>query len=397
MYSYEEIEEYVREEHIQFIRLMFPDAVGRAKFVTVMPSELKRAFSDGISFDGSAVQGYGDSARSDRLLLPDPAAMAIVPWHPVQGKMVRFYCSVLDGDGRPDPNDTRALLRAATEQAAQMGVSCKIGTEFEFYIFQTDAAGQRTTVPFDRAGYMDIDPGDRCEGLRREICFTLMDMGIEPESAHHEEGPGQNEIDFHPADPLTAADNAMTFKSVVRTIAVRNGLYASFYPKPLPDESGSGLHINLSVRSEDGRDLLPAFLAGILEHIAEITVFLNPTEESYLRLGEKKAPGYICWGEQNRSALIRVPAASGDRRRLELRSPDPGMNPYLGFALLLHAGLDGVRRGLTPPEPIRENLYALDEAALSRLTPLPRDYAAALQLARDSLWLRGFLPEGLMP
>ena len=397
MTTYEEIREYMEQEDIQFVRLIFTDAAGREKCVTIMPEELERAFREGISFDGSAVDGFDRGPRSDLFLRPDPATLSPVPWHPLRGRMVRFYCDICDSAGRSVAADTRSLLRRAIRSAEEKGISCRFGTEFEFYIFKTDAEGNRTSIPFDNAGYMDIDPGDRCESLRRDICFTLMEMGIQPESAHHEEGPGQNEIDFRPADPLTAADNAVTFQSVVRTIAIRNGLYASFYPKPLPQMSGNGLHLNMSIRSRDGEDHLLSFMAGILEHIEEITIFLNPTDESYRRLGKFKAPSYISWAPENRSQLIRLPAGGGERRRIELRSPDSGMNPYLGFALLICAGLDGVERGLRPMEPVQENLYAADPALLQTLRRLPATRAEALERARESAWLRTVLPEELLP
>ena len=396
MYTYEEIQDYVEQENIQFIRLMFSDITGKEKFVTIMPEELERAFREGVSFDGSAVEGFDSGAKSDLFLRPDASTLALVPWHPIHGKMIRFYCNVCDDQGNVAAADTRAFLSRAIAAAAEAGLHCRFGTEFEFYIFKTDENGNRTEVPFDSAGYMDIDPGDKCEALRREICFTLRDMGIQPESGHHEEGPGQNEIDFHPADPLAAADNAMTFKSVVRTIAARNGLYASFYPKPLPDQSGNGLHINLSVSGDDGRDVLYSFMAGIMEHIEDITVFLNPTEQSYRRLGERKAPGYVSWAEQNRSQLIRVPAASPERRRIELRSPDAGMNPYLGFALLIYAGLDGVTRHLEPIPPMQQNLYTAPAEVLAQLRHLPTTLTAAQAKARSSKWLAGLLPKELM-
>lgn len=227
-----------------------------------------------------------------------------------------------------------------------MGIRCYFGSEFEFYLFKTDEEGNSTGVPFDRAGYMDIAPEDKGENIRREICFMLVDMGIKPESSHHEEGQGQNEIDFRYSDALSAADNAATFKTVVRTVAMRNGLYADFSPKPMADDSGNGMHINMSIKSDDGKDYTEQFMAGIMTHIGEMTVFLNPVEESYHRLGEKKAPKYITWSKENRSQLIRIPAAKGEFKRIELRSPDPEANPYIAYTLLIHAGLDGIKRNL---------------------------------------------------
>ena len=221
-------------------------------------------------------------------------------------------------------------------------------------------------------------------------------MGISPESSHHEEGPGQNEIDFRYSDPLTAADNAMHFKSVVQAVAAGNGLYADFSPKPIPRESGNGMHINISARRASGRDVTPGFMAGILEHIRELTAFLNPTENSYLRLGEKKAPRYITWSPGNRSQLIRIPAAQGEYRRMELRSPDPTANPYLAFALLIYAGLDGIRRELTPPEPMNRNLYTAEESVTAALRQLPATLEEAKQIAAESSFLKEILPAGFL-
>ena len=243
---------------------------------------------------------------------------------------------------------------------------------------------------------MDIAPLDRGENVRREICLTLCEMGIRPESSHHEDGPGQNEIDFRYGDAMTAADNAITFPSVVRTVAMRNGLWADFSPKPLPNESGNGMHINLSLSQPHTETVRNAFMAGLLEHICEITAFLNPVDASYARLGEFKAPRYVTWSPENRSQLIRIPAAKGEYERIELRSPDPAGNPYLSFALILAAGLDGVKRGLVAPSPTNVNLFTADASITSKLRQLPRTRAEAAELAKNSAFVRSVLPEGII-
>ena len=396
LYTEEDVFSYVETEDVKFIRLVFCDISGRQKNISIMPQELKRAFSQGISFDASAVTGFGDTAESDLFLFPIPSTLAVLPWRPSRGKVVRMFCRICYPDGRPFPLDCRALLSKAIREARELGLSVQIGAEFEFYLFKTDADGNPTTQPFDHAGYMDMAPEDKGENVRREICLTLESMGILPESSHHEEGPGQNEIDFRYSDALSAADNAMHFKTVVKTAALRNGLYADFSPKPIPDAAGNGMHINMSVKCDDGRDRSDAFMAGVLAHVREITAFLNPTEDSYRRLGEYKAPRYITWSPENRSQLIRIPAAKGEYQRIELRSPDPMANPYLAYALLIHAGLDGIRRDLRSPQPVNENLYTAPESLTSQLEQLPSSLEEARQLARSSAFVASVLPKQML-
>ena len=288
MYSYHEVMTYCEEEDVKFIRLAFCDLAGNQKNISIMPSELKRAFEYGISFDASAIYGFGNEVKSDLFLFPDPSTLSVLPWRPAQGRVVRMYCDIRYPDGKPFRRDSRYLLKQAIAEAEKRNISCYFGVEFEFYLFITDEEGNPTKIPFDQASYMDIAPEDKGENIRREVCLTLESMGIQPESSHHEEGPGQNEIDFRYSDALSAADNAVTFKSVVKTIAMQNGLYASFSPKPLKNQSGNGMHINISIKSPNGKKDSDAFMAGILKYIREISAYLNPTEESYLRLGEKK-------------------------------------------------------------------------------------------------------------
>ena len=395
LYTEEDVFSYVEAEDVKFIRLVFCDIAGRQKNISIMPQELKRAFSQGISFDASAVAGFGDAAESDLFLFPIPSTLSVLPWRPSRGKVVRMFCQIRYPDGRPFPLDCRALLSKAIREARELGLSVQIGAEFEFYLFKTDADGNPTTQPFDHAGYMDVAPEDKGENVRREICLTLESMGIIPESSHHEEGPGQNEIDFRYSDAMTAADNALLFASTVRAVAVSNGLYADFSPKPISGESGNGMHINISLLQEEGPSVTQYFMAGILDHIREMTAFLNPTEASYRRLGEKKAPKYVTWSPGNRSQLIRIPAAQGEYKRMELRSPDPMVNPHLAYALVIFAGLDGVRRKLLPPEPMNVNLYTAGSELTSSLTVLPGSLAEAKKIARESPFIRQVLPEAL--
>ena len=284
MYSFEEVMSFVEEENVSFIRLAFCDIHGVQKNIAIMPGELRRAFDTGISFDASAIEGFESEGTSDLLLFPDPSTLQILPWRPSSGHVVHMFCDIRRPDGSLFERDGRKILRDAAAEAEKAGIRCNFSTEFEFYLFKTDEDGNPTQTPYDNAGYFYIAPLDRGENIRREICLTLQDMGITPEASHHEEGPGQQEIDFRFADPMTTADNATTFKNVVTTVAMSNGAYADFSPKPLKLKSGSGMHINISVASADGRDVQDAFIAGIMEHIGEITLFLNPHADSYRRL-----------------------------------------------------------------------------------------------------------------
>ena len=394
-YSKEEIMQYVAEEDVKFIRLAFCDVFGKQKNISIMPDELPRALEDGIAFDASAVAGFGDEKRSDLFLHPQTDTLAPLPWRPEHGRVVRMLCDITYPDGTPFECDTRNLLKKAVADAEAAGVSFSFGAEQEFYLFELDENEEKTDKPYDTAGYMDIAPEDKGENIRREICLTLEQMGISPESSHHEEGPGQNEIDFRYSDALTAADNAQTFQTVVRTVAKRNGLYADFSPKPIDGAPGNGFHINISVKP-DGDGRFEAMIADILDHVRSMTAFLDPTDASYRRLGVMKAPGYVSWSHENRSQLVRIPAAVGEYRRAELRSPDPGANPYLAFALMIRAGLDGIKRGLALPEPADFNLFHAGAEVLDRYKKLPGYLGAAKRAATKSEFIKGVLPEQII-
>lgn len=395
-YSPQEVLQYVREEDVKFIRLAFCDIFGRQKNIAIMPGELPRAFEHGIAIDASAIRGFGDETRSDLLLRPDPETLTDLPWRPEHGRVVRMFCSVCHPDGTVLDNDTRSLLKKAVEQAEKQGIHFFFGSELEFYLFRLNEKGEPTKEPHDQAGYMDAAPEDRGENVRREICLTLERMGIFPESSHHEEGPGQNEIDFRYSRPLNAADDAMTFQTVVKAVAGANGLWADFSPKPLTGRPGNGFHINISARSDSGEDLLPWIIAGILEKIPEMTVFLNPSSQSYQRFGSAKAPRYISWSQENRSQLIRVPAAADAYRRAELRSPDPMANPYLAFALLIYAGLYGISQKLPLVEPADINLFTAPGEVLQKFKALPESLQEAAATARNSDFIKQRMPAGLV-
>ena len=395
-YTADEIRQYVAEEDIKFLRLAFCDIFGSQKNISILPDELERALTYGIAFDASAVPGFGDEVHSDLFLHPDTGTLCMLPWRPDHGRVARMFCHVLRPNGAAFDADCRALLRQAVADAEQMGISFSFGTEMEFYLFRRDDNGEPTRIPYDNAGYMDIAPEDKGENVRREICLTLEQMGIRPECSHHEQGPGQNEIDFRYADPLTAADNALTFRTVVDTAAARNGLYADFGPKPLADKAGNGMHINFSAVSEDKRDVMPQVLAGVLAHVEAMTAFLNPTEESYRRFGSWKAPGYLSWSAENRSQLIRVPAAVGEYRRAELRSPDPLCNPYLAFVLLIRAGMEGVAHNMQLPPAADLNLYTAPEEIRARYRRLPETWAEAKAAAAASDFIKEHLPAAII-
>ncbi len=396
MYSYNEVLTFVEEEDVEFIRLTFFDIFGKQKNISIMKSELSRAFSEGISFDASAIAGFCDVSKSDLFLHPDPSTLAILPWRPSHGRVVRMACDIKYPDGSLFEADSRAYLKKAVDYAESKGYTINFGPEMEFYLFKTDEAGMPTNIPFDQAGYLDVAPEDKGENIRREICFTLVEMGINPESSHHEEGPGQNEIDFRYSDALTAADNTALFKWVVKMISASNGLHADFSPKPLLNEAGNGMHINISVESKDGVNYLDAFMAGILEHVPALCAFLNPSEDSYQRLGEMKAPKFITWSKENRSQLIRIPAMKNEQGRIELRSPDPGCNPYLAFALLIYAGIDGILKDAIPPEPCSYNLFVASEDITSTLTTLPITLSSAKELAKDNVFINKHLPQSII-
>lgn len=395
-YTESEVLQFVRQEDVKFIRLAFCDIFGEQKNIAILPSELESAFKYGVAFDASAIRGFGGEVRSDLFLKPDPATLSAVPWRSDNGRVVRMFCDICYPDGSIFEGDSRHILRRAIAEGEKRGLHFYFGAEMEFYLFTLDENGVSTGMPHDRAGYMDIAPDDRGENVRRDICQTLSLMGIHPECSHHEEGPGQNEIDIRYSEPLSAADNAVTFKSVVKTISARNGLCADFSPKPLKDEPGSGLHINVSVTSDDGKDCLEHMIAGIMDKIDGITLFLNPCRASYERLGSKKAPGYVSWSRENRSQLIRIPAARNGKERAELRSPDPCANPYIAFALLIYAGIYGIENELPLSESADFNLFSAPCEVLKKYKTLPASFDEAADRMRSAGFASLYLPEELI-
>ena len=397
--SQREAAELLESSDIKFVRLAFCDVFGVQKNISVQTSELERAFEQGIAFDASSIAGFRDPSHSDLFLFPVPETMTLLPWRPSRGGVARFFCEIRNPDGTPFSADCRRFLADTEQLLAEHHLRCDIGAECEFYLFKLDENGNPTDIPLDRAGYFDIAPADCGENVRREICQTLESMGIQPERSHHEQGPGQNEIDFRYSNVLSAADNVITFKQVVSTVA-RNGLRASFAPKPIDGEAGNGFHINCSIAHSDiraGADeaLFQSFMAGVLAHTPEMTAVLNPLAESYARLGRDKAPGRVSWSPSNRSQLIRIPAADASHQRMELRSPDASCNPYLAFALVMRAGLDGILRGMQPAPPCNENLLQCAPAFQAQYPALPADLKAARKMAAESAFMKASLPAHL--
>ena len=394
MYSQSEVIEFVKEEDVKFIKLAFCDVFGKQKNVSITDNELLRAFNVGVAIDASAIKGFGDEAKSDLFLHPDPSTLSILPWRPEHGRVVRMFCDVTYPDGTPFECDSRYILKNAIKKAEEKGLSFNFGSEMEFYLFKLDEKGNKTDEPYDNAGYMDVAPEDKGENIRREICLTLEQMGIYPESSHHEEGAGQNEIDFKYSDALTAADNAVTFRQVVSAVAHRNGLYADFSPKPIKSAPGNGFHINFSVKNSG--ENFSNCIAGVLNRVEESTVFFNNTFDSYSRLGFNKAPAFIAWSKENRSELIRIPAAEGEFKRAELRSPDPLANPYIAFALIIYSALCGVEKNEKLPEPANFNMYKAEKETLKNFKKLPDNLQEAKTVASKSEFIKTCLPKAVI-
>ncbi len=378
-----EASEFIAENDVKFIRLQFCDIFGQLKNISTNPAQLEHAITDGIGFDASSIKGFLNENESYLLLFPDPTTMSVLPWRPQTGRVVRFFCDIKRPDGSYYEGDCRRKLKDAVKKAEGCGCHVYMGAECEFYLFETDENGKPLLVPHDNATYFDVAPSDKGENVRREICLTLEEMGLATETSHHESGPGQHEIVFKYANALSTADNLITFQTVVKAIAQKNGVHASFMPKPLNNFSGSGMHINISALNQGDnlfekvngslKEPAKSFIAGILSHIKGITALSNPLINSYKRLGcGFEAPKQINWHYDNRSQLIRIPDSQGSLSRMELRSPDPSCNPYLVFALLLHAGLEG----------LSENLPLFDEGQGTDI--LPETLQQAIEyLSRD--------------
>ncbi len=387
--------ERCREHNVRFVRLQFTELYGQLKNVSIPVEELEKALDNELMFDGSSIRGYKRIEQSDMYFHPDPASFTVLPWREREsGAVARLICDVADPDGTPFAGDPRVALKRVLAEAAELGYTMQVGPEAEFFLFKRAPDGTPLVDPHDRAGYFDVAPMDLGENTRRDIEDTLVQMGFDLEASHHEVAIGQHEIDFRHAEALRCADSLITFRWVVRVIAAQHGMHATFMPKPIFGENGSGMHTNMSLSLANGdnafydpddelqlSETAYGYIAGVLEHVRGITAIANPTVNSYKRLVPGyEAPVYIAWSPGNRSAAIRVPNKRGRSTRAELRTPDPTANPYLAYAVMLAAGLDGIKRGLKPAAPVNKNIYHLDEAESAELGigRLPHNLSYAL-------------------
>ena len=395
-----DIIQFIDENDVKFIRFQFTDISGIMKNTAITDSHLEKAF-DGIFFDGSSIEGFARIEESDMLLVPDLDTLALIPWRPQQGKVARFICDVLGQSGEPFEGDPRNILKRTIKKAHDLGYIFNVGPECEFFLFNTDDQGLPTTRTHDTASYFDLAPIDLGENARREMCLVLEEMGFIIEASHHEVATGQHEIDFRYDEALKTADNIMTFKMVVKIIAQKHGLHATFMPKPLRSQAGSGMHINMSLfkgneniffNPKDSKNISEEakyFIGGVFAHIKAITAITNPLINSYKRLVPGyEAPTHISWAHRNRSPLIRIPTQSGSNTRLELRSPDPSCNPYLALACILAAGLEGIKNKILPSDELEGNAFTMAEHELAKSSAgnLPKTLSEALdEFEKDTL------------
>ena len=399
------------EQDVDFLRLQFTDILGMVKNVSVPADQAEKAFTEGIYFDGSSINGFVRIQESDMRLMPDPETFAVLPWRSNgESGAARLICDVIDtSTGEPFEGDPRRVLKNALDRAEEHGFEVNMAPEPEFFLFKQDEDGYATTEFADQGGYFDVAPKDLASDVRREIIFALEEMGFEIEASHHEVAEGQYEINFEYDDALSTADNVATFRTTVRAVAAQHDLHATFMPKPVPRINGSGMHTHISL-FEDGENAFHdesdefdlsgtahSFLAGILDHAPAICAVTDPTVNSYKRLVPGyEAPVYIAWSDRNRSALIRKPAARVPAAsRIEARFPDPSCNPYLAFAALINAGIDGIERDLDAPDPIRENIYEFDEQKREEygIETLPENLGEAVDALEDDEVIRSGLGE----
>lgn len=406
-YTKQRILNIAESEDVEFIRLQFTDLFGTLKNVAITKSQLAKALDNKIMFDGSSIDGFARIEESDMYLYPDYNTFEILPFRPHQGKVARMICDVYRPDGTQLENDPRFILKKVLKEAADMGYTFNVGPECEFFLFHTDDNGGPTTLSHEKGSYFDLGPIDLGENARRDIVLDLEKMGFEVEASHHEVAPAQHEIDFKYGEALETADRIMTYKLTVKSVAKRHGLYASFMPKPKYGVCGSGMHINMSLADKDGNNVFAdesderglsgiaySFIAGLMEHMRSITAITNPIVNSYKRLVPGyEAPTYIAWSATNRSPLIRIPAARGAGTRIELRCPDCSCNPYLAIAVCLAAGLDGIKRGLTPVESIQKDIFEMteEEREEANIENLPKNLYEAIQEMKKSEFVKGVL------
>ena len=392
----------IEERGVKFVRLWFTDVAGTLKSVAIAPAEVEGAFAEGLGFDGSAIEGLSRSYEADMLAQPDPSTFQILPWRGEIDPTARMFCDIMTPDGQPAAADPRNVLRRALAKASELGFSFYIHPEIEFYLLKSSQIGPEGPIPVDKAGYFDNVPGGTAHDFRRRAVSMLEQLGISVEFSHHEGGPGQNEIDLRYADALTMADNIMTFRTVIKEVAIEQGVYATFMPKPFTEHPGSGMHTHMSLFEGDTNAFYDAsgqyhlskvgrqFIAGLLRHAPEITAVTNQYVNSYKRLwGGGEAPSFVCWGHNNRSALIRVPLYKPDKgqsSRIEYRAIDSAANPYLAYALLLAAGLKGIENEYELPAETEDNVWDLtdSERRAMGIQPLPQSLDHAIRKLEES-------------
>ncbi|WP_458208238.1 type I glutamate--ammonia ligase [Haladaptatus sp. NG-SE-30] len=405
----QEVLDTLERENVDFVRLQFTDITGTVKNVSIPAHQVEKAFDEGIWFDGSSIEGFARIQESDMRLEPDPSTFAVLPWRSDgDTASARLICDVVNTDGTPFAGGPRQVLKRVLAEAEEMGYTVSIGPEPEFFLFEKDDEGKATTIPHDSGGYFDLAPKDMASDVRREVIFTLEQMGFEIEASHHEVADGQHEINFKYDDALSAADNIATFRAVVRAVAEQNDIHATFMPKPIAEINGSGMHAHISLFDEDGNAFADDddefnlsqtayyFMGGVLEHAEAFTAITNPTINSYKRLiPGYEAPVYIAWSDVNRSALIRVPDAAGTSSRFEIRSPDPSCNPYLALAVIIKAGLNGIENKTDPGKPVRDDIYEFDEEKREEhgITMLPGRLMEALDALKEDDVVREALGE----
>ncbi len=392
----EEVFHLIREQNIKAIRLAFCDVFGNEKNISVTPKELSQAFEHGIAINASEIKNFGEGIYCDLLLHPLPETLSLIPWTGDGEKTVRMFCSMTYPDGTPFTHrGTKSILLQAAECADKAGYEFYFSADLPYYLFLRDKNGKPTNIPADEAGYLDIEPEDGCEAIRREISSELEQMEYKATNMYHGQGPGQNVVAFGFDNPVTAGDSIITAKAIIKNVAKQHGLYADFSPKPLKDYSGNGLHIGISVRSDDGTsNAMDAAMAGVLEHIDAMTAFINYSKESYERIAEHRALQYVTWSSENRAQLMRIPETVGHFKKAELRSPDSLVNPYLAFALLIYASLDGIERHLTLPPAA--NFEFENATSMEQFKKLPHTMEEAARLAGESAFIRAHLHEDII-
>lgn len=394
----EEVLQTIKEYNVRSIRLAFCDVFGRLKNISITPEELSEAFSTGVPINAAAVKDFGEGIFCDLFLHPQPETFSLLPWQPEDDMVARMFCSMTYPDGTPFvERGTKSLLIQAIKEADALGYEFYFGTELSYYLFKTDENGNPTNEPADNAGYLDVEPEDGCEDIRRQVNHALRYMEVKPNDMFHLSGPGQNMIDFGLSNPLRAGDHIITAKTIIKLTAKNNGFFADFSPKPIEGKRGNGLHIQFAVVANDGNsNAINNAVAGILAKSREMTLFFNPTPDSYKRLGRDGAPKYISWSTENRSQLLRIPETKAHMRSAELRLANSNTNPFLAYALIIYASLYGIKNNLTLPEPVNFSFSLAEPEVLAKYEKLPETYIDACRIAEQSEFIREVLPDDII-